>query len=423
MSLIATAATGDTRILIHVHRCFTVFTMASLSEANAEFCLDFFKEVKKTERNENIFFSPLSISSAMAMVLLGARGNTAKQMEKVLHFDEVLSSSGGSTNDGSSECEDGGVHSQFQALLSAINKPTDDYSLRIANRLYGAKDFNFLQQYLKCTETLYHAELEAVDFRNALEETRKKINTWVEKQTNGKIKELFAEHALGSDAILVLVNAIYFKGMWTVQFKKEDTKEEPFRLNKNQTKNVQMMFQKNEYNLAIIEEPEIQVLELPYGKEKELSMFILLPKDIKDNSTGLEQLESALTYKNLQEWTSLAKMQKQSVSVYLPQFRMEKSYGLDRILAAMGMLELFDSSKADLSGISRNRDVFMSAAIHKSYVEVNEEGTEAAAVTGGVIGTTSVKIPYEFKADHPFLFFIKHCGTNSILFYGQCTSP
>ncbi|XP_006038745.1 leukocyte elastase inhibitor A-like, partial [Alligator sinensis] len=283
--------------------------------------------------------------------------------------------------------------------------------------------FPTFQQYLKCTETLYHAALEAVDFSNALEETRKKINTWVEEQTSGKIKELFTEGILGSNTVLVLVNAIYFKGKWTVQFKEEDTKEEPFRLNKNQTKNVQMMFQKNEYNLAIIEEPEIQVLELPYGKEKELSMFILLPKDIKDNSTGLEQLESALTYKNLQEWTSLAKMQKQSVSVYLPQFKMEKSYGLGRILAAMGMPELFDSSKADLSGISRNRDVFMSAAIHKSYVEVNEEGTEAAAVTGSAMGTTSVEIPYEFKADHPFLFFIKHCGTNSILFYGQCTSP
>ncbi|XP_059580368.1 serpin B4 isoform X2 [Alligator mississippiensis] len=400
--------------------------MASLSKANAEFCFDFFKEVQKSKRKENIFFSPLSISSAMAMVLLGARGNTAKQMEKVLHFDEVSSSSGGSTNHGSSECEETGeVHSQFQALLSAINKPSTNFSLSIANRLYRAKGFHFLEQYLKCTETLYHAELEAVDFRNALEETRKKINTWVEEQTSGKIKELFAEHVLGSDTILVLVNAIYFKGKWTSEFKKEDTKERPFRLNKNQTKNVQMMFQNGYYNLAIIEEPEIQVLELPYGEkeEGELSMFIFLPKDIKDNSTGLEQLDSALIYKNFVEWTTMMEMHKRNVDVYLPRFKMQESCDLGETLQAMGMCDLFDSLTADLSGMTGNHDLAVSKAIHKSYVDVNEEGTEAAAATGVVAGVTSVGMSYEFKADHPFLFLIKHNVNNSILFFGQCTSP
>ncbi|XP_006038743.1 leukocyte elastase inhibitor-like [Alligator sinensis] len=400
--------------------------MASLSKANAEFCFDFFKEVQKSKRNENIFFSPLSISSAMAMVLLGARGNTAKQMEKVLHFDAVSSSSGGRTNHGSSECEETGeVHSQFQALLSAINKPSTNFSLSIANRLYGAKGFHFLEQYLKCTETLYHAELEAVDFRNALEETRKKINTWVEEQTSGKIKELFAEHVLDSDTILVLVNAIYFKGKWTSEFKKEDTKERPFRLNKNQTKNVQMMFQNGYYNLAIIEEPEIQVLELPYGNEEggELSMFIFLPKDIKDNSTGLEQLDSALIYKKFVEWTTMTKMHKRNVNVYLPRFKMQEDYDLGETLLAMGMCDLFDSSKADLSGMTGNRGLAVSKGVHKSYVDVNEEGTEAAAATGVTAGATSVGMSYEFKADHPFLFLIKHNVNNSILFFGQCTSP
>ncbi|XP_059573153.1 serpin B4-like [Alligator mississippiensis] len=400
--------------------------MASLSEANAKFCFDFFKELQKSKRNENIFFSPLSISSAMAMVLLGARGNTAKQMEKALHFDEVSSSSGGSTKHGSSECEETGeVHSQFQALLSAINRPSTHFSLSIANRLYGAKGFQFLEQYLKCTETLYHAGLETVDFSNALEETRKKINTWVEEQTSGKIKELFAERVLGSATVLVLVNAIYFKGKWTLEFKKEDTKERPFRLNKNQTKNVQMMFQNGYYNLAIIEEPEIQVLELPYGGEGEgeLSMFIFLPKDIKDNSTGLEQLNSALTYKKFVEWTTMTNMHKQSVNVYLPRFKIQESYDLGETLQAMGMLDLFDTSKADLSGMNGKRDLAVSKAIHKSYVDVNEEGTEATASTGVDIIFTSPGMPYAFKADHPFLYLIKDNVTRSILFYGQCTSP
>ncbi|XP_059580606.1 serpin B3-like [Alligator mississippiensis] len=388
--------------------------MASLSEANAKFCFDFFKEVQKSKRNENIFFSPLSISSAMAMVLLGARGNTAKQMEKVLHFDEVSSSSGGSTKHGSSECEETGeVHSQFQALLSAINKPSTHFSLSVANRLYGAKGFHFLEVSCNgvhasnefstitvypgaaellintCTETLYHAELETVDFSNALEETRKKINTWVEEQTSGNIEELFAEGILSSATVLVLVNAIYFKGKWTSEFNKDDTKED---LSGNQTKNVQMMFQNGYCNLAIIEEPEIQ-------------------------------LDSALTYTKFVEWTTMTKMHKQNVNVYLPRFKIQESYDLGKTLQAMGMLDLFDTSKADLSGMNGNRDLAVSKAIHKSYVDVNEEGTEAAAATGVEIIYTSPGMPYEFKADHPFLYLIKKNVTNSVLFYGQCTSP
>ncbi|XP_059575582.1 leukocyte elastase inhibitor A-like [Alligator mississippiensis] len=186
-----------------------------------------------------------------------------------------------------------------------------------------------------------------------------------------------------------------------------------------------MMFQNGYYNLAIIEEPEIQVLKLPYGKkgEGELSMFIFLPKDIKDNSTGLEQLDSALTYKKFVEWTTMTEMHKQNVNVYLPRFKIQESYDLGKTLQAMGMLDLFDTSKADLSGMNGNRDLAVSKAIHKSYVGVNEEGTEAAAATGVEIIYTSPGMPYEFKADHPFLYLIKNNVTNSVLFYGQCTSP
>ncbi|XP_019354008.2 leukocyte elastase inhibitor [Alligator mississippiensis] len=317
--------------------------------------------------------------------------------------------------------EDGGVHSHSRH--SAINKPTTDYSLSIANRLYGANSFHFLQQYLRCTETLYHAELEVVDFSSALEETRRKINSWVENQTNGKIQELFPPDSISHDAALVLVNAIYFKGNWTVKFKKGNTKETVFRLNKNETKNVQMMFQNGIYNLAIIEEPQVDMLELPYGKTEELSMLIFLPKDIKDNSTGLEQLESAFTYTKLEEWTSLAKKNKQNVDVYLPRFKIEENYDLENVLKAMGMLDLFDHLKADLSGMSGEPNLIVSKVIHKSYVDINEEGTEATGATGGVAVPVSMPIPHEFKANHPFLFFIKDNVPNSILFCGRCASP
>ncbi|XP_006037841.1 serpin B4-like [Alligator sinensis] len=396
--------------------------MDLLSTANTKFCLDFFKALKTENTDKNIFFSPLSISAVLGMVLLGARGNTAKQIKEVFHFHDVSSTAtpgtGRTSQDGSAECEAEGVHHQFQALLSAIYKPNSDYSLSIANRLYAEITFAFCKQYLSCTKTLYHAELEEIDFVNAPQEARIKINSWVENQTNGKIKKLFPSDAFNENVVLVLVNAIYFKGKWALKFEKEKTKETAFRLNKNEIKSVQMMFLNSTFKLAIIKEPPLEVLELPYI-DNELSMFILLPKDIGDNSTGLEQLESALTYEKLAEWTSSVNMNKQNVNVYLPRFKMEEGYNLKTILQVMGVLDVF-SLKSDLTGMSNPAGLYVSRAFHKSYVDVNEEGTEATAGSGVVVSRGSA---HDFKADHPFLFFIKHNATNSILFYGRCASP
>ncbi|XP_019377324.1 PREDICTED: ovalbumin-related protein X-like [Gavialis gangeticus] len=344
-------------------------------------------------------------------------------MLQVFHFDDVLTTAtpgtGRNSQDGSAECEAEGAHHQVQALLSAIYKPNSDYSLSIANRLYVEITSEFCKQYLSCTKTLYHAELEEVDFRNAPHKARIKINSWVENKTNGKIKELFPSDATDDRVVLVLVNAIYFKGKWALEFVKEKTKETAFRVNKNEIRSVQMMFLNSTFKLAIIKEPHLEVLELPYI-DNELSMFILLPKDIGDNSTGLEQLESALTYEKLAEWISSANMNKQNVNVYLPRFKMEEDYNLKSSLQAMGVLDVFSFKKSDLTGMSKSAQLYVSRALHKSYVDVNEEGTEASTGTGVVI---SRKSAHDFKADHPFLFFIKHNATNSILFYGRCASP
>ncbi|KAK2534105.1 serpin b4-like protein [Columba guinea] len=376
--------------------------MCSLSAANAKFCLDFFRELSKRKRNENIFFSPLSLSAAFGMVVLGARGSTLEEIEKC---DEA-----------------GGVHSQFQALLAAINEPRPGCSLTIANRLFGEITYPFFQQYLDSTKKFYRAELEAVNFKYTEEEAREKINVWVENETKGKIKDLFAAGFIDPSTVLVLVNAIYFKGKWAVEFKKEDTKETYFRLNKNEKRPVQMMFQEGYFNMAIIEEPKMKVLELPYFNN-ELSMFILLPEVVCEDFTGLEQLECTLTHEKLAEWTSSPRMQQLRVKVYLPQFKMEESYVLNKTLQEMGVMNVFDWGKADLSGISRKDGLVVSQAIQKSFVEVNEEGTEASGAMGLVLVPLCCPVSYEFKVDHPFLFFIRHNPTNTILFFGRYSCP
>nr|XP_006122958.1 serpin B4-like [Pelodiscus sinensis] len=417
--------------------------MNSISEATTKFCLDFFTKVNKDLSSENIIFSPASISMAIGMVLLGAKGNTATQIEKGLHFVEFAenekprtgSSLEISRNDDSSEsscrpplspqlevlddqCDiPGGIHSQFHDIISEINKPSPSYELVIANRLYGEQTFQFLQKYLSCLEKLYQATLKSVDFQHAVEETRKQINEWVETFTKGKIKDLFAQGALSGDTKLVLVNAVYFKGQWAEEFKKENTKETPFHINETTSKPVQMMNHRGEYNIATIKEYDCQVLELPY-KGCELSMYILLPKD----HAGLTKLEKELTNEKLTTWISANYMNKDDVKVSLPQFKIQTDISLNAYLEALGMTDMF-SPESDLSGISEASDLFLNAAVHKAFIEVNEEGTVAAAATGISVGVTSIKTPVTFLADHPFLFFIRHHNTQCILFYGRVSSP
>ncbi|XP_030905536.2 serpin B4-like isoform X2 [Melopsittacus undulatus] len=392
--------------------------MCSLSAANAKFCLYLFRELSKGERNKNIFFSPLSLSAAFGMVVLGARGNTLEQIEKVFHFSEVLRSTSQGNTCPSEKCEeDGGVHSQFQALLAAVSEPRPGCSLTIANRLFGEITYPFFQQYLDSTKKFYQSELEPVNFKYTEEEATDKINFWVENETKGKIKDLFSAGFIDPSTVLVLVSAIYFKGKWAVEFKKEDTKETYFHLNKNERKTVQMMFQEGYFNMAIIQELKTKVIELLYF-DSEMSMFILLP-EVCEDFTGLEQLEHNLTYEKLAEWTSPDRMEPLKVKVYLPQFKMEESYVLNKILQEMGAINVFDWGKADLSGISRKDGLVVSKVIQKSFVEVNEEGTEAAGAMGLVAVPLCLPVTYEFKADHPFLFFIRHNETNTILFFGR----
>ncbi|XP_009902110.2 leukocyte elastase inhibitor [Dryobates pubescens] len=378
--------------------------MDNLANTNSRFALDLFRRLNETNPTGNVFFSPLSVSAALAMVLLGARGNTESQMLKTLHFDKV---------------ED--VHSRFQSLTMDVNRSNAPYLLRLANRLYGEKTYSFLPDFLTNTQKLYGADLAPVDFVQASDEARKEINQWVKEKTEGKIPDLLSEGSVDSMTKLVLVNAIYFKGNWAEKFREADTTDMPFSLSKNERKTVKMMYQKNKFRFTYIPEVKIRVLELPYEQE-ELSMIILLPDDIEDDSTGLQKLEKQLTLEKLQEWTCPEHLYSTDVHVRLPKFKLEESYDLESDLATMGLLDLFDSGKADLSGMSGARDLFISKIVHKAFVEVNEEGTEAAAATAGIAMLCMV-LEEHFNADHPFLFFIRHNPTQSILFFGRCTSP
>ncbi|XP_059801286.1 leukocyte elastase inhibitor-like [Hypanus sabinus] len=379
--------------------------MEKLSKANYHFTLDLFRELIKGNQVGNIFFSPFSISTALAMVYLGAKNNSASQMAKALHFDDV-----------------GDLHSAFQKMQLEVNRADVPYLLKMANRLYGEKTYKFLEEFCKSCENYYGAALSAVDFRASANETRQEINKWVEEQTAGKIQDLLAADSVNSDTKLVLVNAIYFKGSWAEKFDEQCTQEMPFRLNKNESKPVQMMYKSDKFLFRHIPEVNIKVLELPYV-EKDVSMVILLPDDIMDDSTGLKKLEQTLTLEKLQEWTLQTKMKKIEVSVHLPRFKMENNFELNSALSSLGMTDLFDGSKADLSGISGTRDLFVSKVVHKSFVEVNEEGTEAAAATAIIVALCSLVLEEQFTADHPFLFFIRHNKTNNILFFGRYTCP
>uniref|UniRef100_A0A8C9DSZ7 Serpin domain-containing protein n=1 Tax=Prolemur simus TaxID=1328070 RepID=A0A8C9DSZ7_PROSS len=389
--------------------------MKSLSEANTQFALDMFRQFGKS-KEDNIFYSPLSITSAFAMLLLGCRENTALQIEKVLHFNEVTEN----TKERTAACHVRNVHHQFQKLLTELNKPTDAYELKIANRLYGEKTCKFLQEYLANTKEFYLASAESVDFKNAAEESVKKINSWVETQTNGKIKDLFPNKTLGNTTVLVLVNAVYFKGQWEKKFNKEDTKEGEFWLNKDTSKSVQMMSQRKSFNFALLEDVQARVLEIPY-KGKDLSMIVLLPNEID----GLQKLEDKLTAEKLIEWTSSQNMSKRDVDLYLPRFKVEKTYDLKDVLMAIGVVDVFSPQDADLSGMTGSWGLAVTKALHKSFVEVTEEGAEASTATGIAVSLTSppYSIHEEFHCNHPFLFFIKQNKTNSILFFARVSSP
>jgi len=377
-------------------------------EGNNEFALALFAQLQGQEGN--LFFSPYSISTALAMAYTGARSETEIQMAKALHFP-VITNPDKETS--SSVVPD---RQQFASAFGRIIKDLNNrgekgsYELTVANALWGQQDYGFLTEYLELIKTNYDGQLNEADFLTAAESARKTINTWVEEKTKDKIKNLIAPGVLNSMTRLVLTNAIYFKGNWASQFETDRTKPAPFTLLSGDKIDVSMMNQTAEF--SYMETEDFQGLELPYV-DNELSMIILLPKA----NDGLIDFEKILTTENLSQW--LGRLHKRKVIVSIPKFKMTSHFALASVLKSMGM-----PNAADFSGMNGKKDLFISAVIHKAYVDVNEEGTEAAAATGIVMGITSVgpRQPV-FRADHPFLFLILDNQTGSILFIGRVMRP
>lgn len=375
----------------------------NVASASNNFAIDYYSKLAGKESG-NIFFSPFSISSALAMTYEGARGQTAEEMQQVFHFPE-----------------DAEVRrNEYANLFSLLNKPDNKYKLSVANALWAQNDYPFSSEFFKNVEKYYGGKVTNLDFINNTEKSRVTINSWVEDKTNDKIKDLIPGGVLGRDTRLVLTNAIYFKGSWVKEFNPDETRDQTFRSNGKELNVPMMQRTDEEVSLNYFENDSLQILELPYSGE-DLSMVILLPKE--DDPTSLEKKLSA---EDLSIWQK--DVEKQRVKVYLPKFKFETKYMMADDLKEMGMPMAF-SELADFSGMlsNTNEKLQIDAVIHQAFVDVNEEGTEAAAATAVTIGLTSVrtdvpKIPV-FRADHPFIFLIRENSTGTILFMGRVSDP
>jgi serpin B len=381
-------------------KLFAAGEVAPITAGNTAFALDLYGQLKTTEGN--LFFSPYSISTCLAMTYAGAHGDTETQMSRTLHFD---------TNQTT-------FHTAFGVLQDQLNaiQQKKDIQLNVANGLWAQKGHPFLAPFLKIATKSYDAKLNQVDFRTGAEPARKDINDWVSDRTQGKITGLIGPGVLNGMTRLVLVNAIYFKGKWIHQFKKSRTLDAPFSVSSDKTTRVKMMNVSAGFKYA--EKGDLQLLELPY-MGNDVSMVVLLPKE-KD---GLPELENSVSQEQLQDW--LAQGHNQEVNVFLPRFKLTQQFALSHTLAGMGMPDAF-SARADFSGMDGGHDLYISAVIHKAFVEVNEEGTEAAAATAVTVRSMAMQRPRPtpvFRADHPFLFLIRDTHSGSILFLGRVRNP
>ncbi|NLE64658.1 MAG: serpin family protein [Elusimicrobia bacterium] len=420
-----------------------VVVAAGVARADNSFAVDLYRQY--TLREGNIFFSPYSLSSALEMAYEGARGNTASEMRSVLGLlsdegerrervseeisrfnrsvedmteedwiaeqQEMLEVRGQSSSDARRRAEmwmaDPGI---------AENLRSERYELRVANALWAQEAYPFLPEYLDIVTRVYSAEARNLDFIDDPEGSRITINDWVAERTKDRIQDLLPLGSIDSLTRLVLTNAVYFKGKWAHAFEEDRTSEEVFWLDADRSVPVQMMFRSGGYEY--FENDLLQVLRLPY-KGPGLSMIVLLPKD-----RALGRLEKDISASDLKEWTAALHFE-ETVEVSLPRFRFEQGHEMKESLVALGMREAFDDNFADFSGMTGEREIYIDQVYHKAFIDVNEEGTEAAAATAVVMDTLGMPMMNNkvFLADHPFLFLIEDQKTGTILFMGRVMDP
>jgi serpin B len=373
----------------------------AVSTANNQLGFDLYGQLRT--QDGNLFLSPYSIDKTLAMTYAGARGATAQEMAAVLHL--------GPGQDR--------AHRAFLEMRKLLNQGAGGrgVQLSLSANLWGQRGYRFRKDFRGLLQECYGAGLEEVEF-GAPDQAGKTINAWVEKQTRGKIPELFPPGSLDINTRLVLASAIYFKGDWGHPFETSQTRSESFQVKAAATVPVPMMHQAETFGYH--EDAEVQALRMPCVSDN-LAMVVLLPK----KAEGLADLEKTLTAEKLA--TLVGQLREQKVEVALPKFKLTSGFSLEDTLKALGMRKAFAGGEADFSGMADGREsLFISAVLHQAYVDVNEEGTEAAAATGVAVGTLSAPVRQAvpvFRADHPFVFAICDARTGVVLFLGRVVRP
>ena len=367
---------------------------------NNVFAFDLYHQITTTQKG-NIFFSPFSISTALAMTYAGANNTTAVEMQQTMHF-------GPNTDE---------FHSSYGAYLRQLDQNADgNIQLRIANRLWGEKSHTLKSSFLKLNKQAYDSPLIQVDFIKKPNESRIEINDWVADKTEQRIKNLIPEDAITTDTRLVLTNAIYFKGDWLYQFNTKKTKEQKFYLEDGTTKKTPFMNFEGAFNFYGNE--QYKMIQLPYKGDKH-SMVVVLPNEPEQ----LAEIEKTFSASN---FALLDYDYKPEVILSLPKFKITIPLGLNGPLQEMGIHQAF-TNHADFSNMTEQNNFMISDVIHKAFIEIDEEGTEAAAATAVVMVLTSTNVempkPEEFIANHPFLFYIIDNETKAILFMGRIMEP
>ena len=367
--------------------------------SNNNFAFDLYGKLKDDSKG-NLFFSPYSISTALAIVYGGAGGNTKKQMTATLHLtlpNEQLYPAFGA----------------LQKQLIASEK-SPNCQLLVANALLLQKGYLFKQDYLDLTAS-FNADRNQLAFVTETEKSRQTINGWIEKQTENHIRDMIPPNGITEETRLVITNAVYFIGEWKNKFDIAETKDTDFYISEQTTVVARMMHIAESFRYY--EDKTLQAVELPY-KDKQLSIVVILPVQ----KEGIKEIEKTLTAKSLSDLIS--KMTEKDVDVYLPRFKIAgRTISLNKTLSFLGMSDAFEPGKADFSGINGDKSLFISDVFHKSFVEVNEEGTEATTSAAVILSQTAYPTLFVFHADHPFLFMIRDNRSGSILFMGRLMNP
>ena len=378
-----------------VKRDLTSFEKQLVQSGN-EFGLKLFKKISESEQDKNTFISPLSVSMALGMTLNGADGTTFEAMQSTLELA------------GMSQDQ---INESYRSLIELLSQLDPKVNFSLANSIWYRQEFPVEQEFINLNQTYFDAAVRKLDFSSP--DAVRIINDWVDEKTNGKIDKIVEQ--ITDDMVMFLINAIYFKGTWTYEFEKDKTKDDLFTIPAGSTVPVKMMVQEGDF--SYLENSEFQAIDLPYG-DGDFSMLVILPGPGKTTDSIIGQMNDT----KWNEW--IGGLEERSGKLEMPRFTLEYRLTLNEVLKALGMGIAFEPGRADFGKINSDAELFISSVLHKTFVDVNEEGTEAAAVTSVTVSVTSIGGGgFVMRLDRPFLFFIRENRSQTILFMGKIVEP